>query len=153
MEINVNLNSGQCCYYCCCCSGSWQDYWNLANVDYHQPTHDSVVEIWSLTRWVAIIYNFLFGCYNFIILLIYLQEMEKALTTVPPPEPKYQLRRTSSGPVWHQYIIIQIFVMTLDLQLCHRDFACKVLFIPSYANAGLWNRQCFFTPFFFLYIL
>ncbi|CDP17649.1 unnamed protein product [Coffea canephora] len=27
------------------------------------------------------------------------REMEKALTTVPPPEPKYQLRRTSSGPV------------------------------------------------------
>lgn len=27
------------------------------------------------------------------------REMEKALPTVPPPEPKYQLRRTSSGPI------------------------------------------------------
>ncbi|KAL1531116.1 ABSCISIC ACID-INSENSITIVE 5-like protein 2 [Salvia divinorum] len=28
-----------------------------------------------------------------------LQEMEKALPSIPPPEPKYQLRRTSSAPV------------------------------------------------------
>ncbi|CAI9099369.1 OLC1v1036176C1 [Oldenlandia corymbosa var. corymbosa] len=27
------------------------------------------------------------------------REMEKALPTAPPPEPKYQLRRTSSGPI------------------------------------------------------